>query len=106
MSRTKLFILSVLGGIVITIVLTLIGLSVENRTVVRIVLWQDMFLAYLAGPGPLLFTDAQGKPHYEGTPIHMLIVPVGFLISIPIYSVVTFFLLRTLVRKKRARDEA
>ena len=104
MSRTRLFILSIVGGLVITIVLTAVGLSVENKSVTGILLWQDVFLAYLVGPEPLLSNDAQGKPHYEGTPIHMLILPVGFLLSIPIYSIVSYLFLRNLRSTKEPSE--
>ena len=83
MSQGKLFIASVIGGIVITIALTAFALSPDFKGISKVLLWQDTILVYVVGPGPLLYTDAQGKPHYEGTPIHMLILPVGFLLGVP-----------------------
>jgi hypothetical protein len=77
---------SAIGGFAVTVVLTYIALTIENETVTGILLWQDTLIAYLIGPGPLLFVDDQGQPQYEGTPLHMLILPVGFILSIPIYS--------------------
>src|SRR6266404_9538110 len=103
MSRAKLFMFSVIGGIVIAIVLTAIAFSVDNKKVSGALLWQDTLFVYLTGPGPLLFIDEQGKPHYEGTPILLLILPVGFLLSIPIYSVPSYLFLRWLVRGRSAQ---
>ena len=106
MSRSKLISFSILGGLVITIVLNIVGFSTNNRTLTGVLLWQDVVLAHAVGPGPLLFVDEQGTPHYEGTPVHLLIVPVGFLLSIPIYSIVSYFFLRILVSTKfSGKDE-
>lgn len=96
---------SVIGGIVIAIALTAVAFSVESKTISRVLLWQDTLFVYLVGPGPLLYTNAEGKPHYEGTPIHMLILPVGFLLSVPIYSVPSYLCLRWLVRGRSAHAE-
>lgn len=105
MSRAKLFTLSVLGGIVIAVVLTAVALSVENEIVTGVLLWQDTVFVYLTGPGPPLGHDAQGNQMYEGTPIHMLILPVGFLLSIPIYSAVSYFILRRMLRRRGDQRE-
>ena len=80
-SRGNLFLLSVVGGIAIAIVLTAIAFWVDNKKISGALLWQDTLFVYLVGPGPSLGHDAQGNQMYEGTPIHMLIVPVGFLVS-------------------------
>jgi len=98
MSRGNLFILSVFGGIVITSALTALAFSVDNRTISGLLLWQDTLLFYIVGPGPPLGLDAHGHQMYEGTPIHMLIVPVGFLLTIPLYSVLSYFLLKWCIR--------
>ena len=105
MSRAKLFILSVTAGIVITIALTVVGLSVENETVTGVLLWQDVILAYLLGPGPILSIDSQGNPQYEGTPVHMLILPAGFLLSILIYSSISYIIWRYFVRRHRLKHD-
>jgi len=97
---------SVIGGIVIAIALTAIAFSVDNKKISGALLWQDTVLVYLVGPGPVLYTDAQGKPHYEGTPIHLLILPVGFLLSIPIYSAISYLALRLFVRRRDQRESA
>ena len=100
MSRTKLLILSVIAGIVITIVLTFVALSVDSEKITGILLWQDVLMAYLIGPGPPLGVDAKGMPQYEGTPIHMLIIPAGFVWSIPFYSMLSYFVLRRVLKKR------
>ena len=98
MSRGNLFILSVFGGIVIASALTALAFSVDNKTISGLLLWQDTLFVYLVGPGPPLGHDAHGNQMYEGTPIHMLIVPVGFLLTIPLYSVLSYFFLKWWIR--------
>ena len=97
--------LSVLGGIVIAVALTAVALSVENKKISGVLLWQDTIFVYLVGPGPPLGHDAQGNQMYEGTPIHMLILPVGFLLSVPIYSAVSYFILRWILRRRGDQGE-
>jgi hypothetical protein len=94
MPRSKLILLSLICGAVVTVVLTWTAFSIDNKKVSRVLLWQDTILMYLVGPGPLLGHDAQGNRMYEGTPIHTLILPVGFLLSIPIYSACGYLILR------------
>lgn len=94
MSRGNLFILSVFGGIVITSALTALALSVNDKTISGLLLWQDTLLFYLVGPGPSLGLDVHGHQMYEGTPIHMLIFPLGFLLANPLYSVPSYFFLK------------
>lgn len=94
MSRGNLFILSVFGGIVITSALTALAFSVNNRTISGLLLWQDTLLFYLVGPGPPLGLDVHGHQMYEGTPIHLFIVPLGFLLTIPLYSMLSYFFLK------------
>ena len=106
MSRDKLFIFSIIGGAAITIALTWVAFSIDNKKVSHVLLWQDTILVYLVGPGPPLGHDAQGNPPYEGNPGHTLILPFGFLLSIPIYSAVSYLVLRASfgVRAGRARN--
>lgn len=105
MSRDKLLTYSIIGGIVITIALTWMALSIDNRKVSGVLLWQDTIFVNLVGPGPPLGHDAQGNQMYEGTPIHMLILPVGFLLSIPIYSAVSYLVLRASFGLRADRTE-
>jgi hypothetical protein len=92
--RSKLILVSLVCGALITIVLTWTAFSIDNKKLTRALLWQDTILAYLAGPGPTLGHDPQGNPMSEATPIHTLIFPLGFLLSVPIYSVVSYGPLR------------
>ena len=90
MSYAKLYILSIIGGAVITVALTWTAFSIDNQKAAHVLLWQDTILLYLVGPAP----DAQGNPGQEGRPLQTVILPVGFLLSIPIYSAVCYLVLR------------
>jgi hypothetical protein len=105
MSRAKLFIFSIIGGAFITVTLTWTAFSIDNKRLSHVLLWQDTILVYLVGRGPLLGHDAQGNARYEGTPIHGLILPFGFLLSIPIYSAVSYLVLRALFGLRPDRKE-
>ena len=94
MSRANLFMFSIIGGAFITIMLTWTAFSIDNKKLSHVLLWQDTILVSLVGRGPLLGHDAQGNARYEGTPMHQLILPFGFLLSIPIYSTVSYLVLR------------
>jgi hypothetical protein len=100
MPRSKTLFLSLAGGFIIAPVLHLAAFCIDNRTISRVLLWQDSLFIYLTGPGPLLFVDRYGKPHFEGTPILVFILPVGYVISVLIYSVVTFVFLKAFVRRR------
>ena len=104
MSRVNLIISSVAGGVVIAVVLTAMAFSVGNRKVSGVLLWQNTLFVYLVGPEPLLYTDAQGKPH-DAKSINMLIFLVEFLFSVAIYSVPSYFFLRWLARGRRSQPE-
>lgn len=105
MSREKSLAFSVVAALVITSALSWIGFSIDNRTVARILLWQYAIPAWLVAPGgPLLYVDAQGTPHYEGSPMLLLIFPVGFLLGILIYTVLSYVLLRWLVYHRAAQE--
>ncbi len=105
MPASKTFFVSVAGGFIIATLLHVAAFSVGNRTVSGALLWQDTLFVYLTGPGPLLFVDEQGKPHYEGTPILALILPVGYIVSVPIYSFVTFLFVKLFVWRRRHREQ-
>ena len=95
---------SVVAALVITSALSSIGFSLDNQTVARILLWQYAIPAWLVAPGgPLLYVDAQGTPHYEGSPMLLLIFPVGFLLGILIYTVLSYFLIRWFVHRRAAQ---
>lgn len=104
MSRLKSLFLSVVAAFVITGTLSWIGFAIDNRTVARLLLWQYAIPAWLVAPGgPVLYVDAQGTPHYEGSPVLLLIFPVGFVLGILIYSVPSYFLLRWFVHRRPAQ---
>jgi len=105
MSLGKTLVVSIAGGFIIATLLHVAAFSVENRTITGALLWQDTLFVYLTGPGPVLFVDEQGKPHYEGTPILALIVPVGYIVSMPIYSLLTFVFLKVFAWRRRHRKQ-
>jgi len=94
MSSSKTFFVSVAGGFIIATLLHVVAFSINNRTISGTLLWQDTLFFYVTGPGPLLFVDKQGTPHYEGTPIIPLILAFGYVVSLPVYSFVTFLFLK------------
>jgi hypothetical protein len=101
MSRSKSLFISLIAALFITSGLSFIGFSADNRTVARILLWQYAIPAWMVAPGgPLLYVDAQGTPHYEGSPMLLLILPVGFLLGILIYTVASYLLLRWFVHRR------
>jgi hypothetical protein len=59
----------------------------------RNILWQVDLMHWLVGPGPLLGYDSNGKPQYEGTPVHILAAYLGLLIGFLIYAVIIFILI-------------
>ena len=105
MSASKTFFVSVACGFPIATLLHIAAVSVANRTISGALLWQDTLFVYLTGPGPLLFVDEQGKPHYEGTPILALILPVGYIVGLLIYSLMAFLLLKLFAWRQRHRDQ-
>ena len=105
MSRPKSLFISVIAALSITTALSSIGFSIDNRTVAKILLWQYAIPAWVVAPGgPLLYVDAQGTPHYEGSPMLLLIFPVGFLLGIIFYTVAAYFLLRWFVHRRAAQQ--
>ena len=105
MSRPKSLFFSIVAALVLTSALSWIGFSIDNQTVARILLWQYAIPAWLVAPGgPLLYVDSQGTPHYEGSPMLLLIFPVGFLLGILFYTVAGYFLLRWFVHRRAAQQ--
>jgi hypothetical protein len=100
MSRARKFFVSVTAGFTIATVFHIAAFSIDNRTILRALLWPDALFLYLIGPGPVLFVDKQGNPQYEGTPILVLILPVGYILSVLIYSTVTFLVLKLFLRRR------
>jgi hypothetical protein len=89
----------------VTVMFTATAFSIENKKVSRALMWQAAIPVYLVGPGPLLGYDELGNPMYEGTPVHMLAGQVGLLSGVPIYSAVSYFMLRATTRS-RSKDLA
>ena len=102
MSASKTFLVSIAGGLIVATALHVVAFSVGSRTISGVLLWQDTLLVYLIGPGPLLFVDAQGRPHYEGSPIVPLILIFGYTISVLLYSVLTFVFLKVFRSRQNA----
>jgi hypothetical protein len=103
MSKSKAAFLSSIFGIFITIALTCAAFLLDNKYVFRALLWQVTLMAYLMGPGPILGYDEHGAPRYEGTPLHIVIFLLGLFIGPVIYSIIIYFVLRA-VSKRRANQ--
>jgi len=69
-------------------------MSVGKLELSRAILWNATLLIYLVGPGPLLGYDAQGNPLYEGTPVHAVAGYFGLALGVPVYSGVSYLILR------------
>jgi hypothetical protein len=54
--------------------------SIRDKRISGVLLWQVALIVYLLGPGPSLGNDAQRNPKYEGTPVHLLILPGGLFV--------------------------
>jgi len=100
MSQSKLALVSLACGIFITVALTCAAFLIGDKRISGVLLWQVALIVHLLGPGPLLGYDVQGNPRYEGTPIHMLILPVGLFIGVAIYSTVSYFILRAAFKRR------
>lgn len=98
MSRSKLVILSIVCGGVITAGLIWASASIGNEKVSRVLLWHAAIPVYLVGEGPLLGHDEQGEPIHEGSPVGMLAGLVGLLMGVPIYSAASYLALLAITR--------
>ncbi len=100
MSHLKSLWFSVVAALILTTLLTVLGLNTDNKRLSKVFLWQYAIPAWVVYPGgPLLYVDKEGTPHYEGSPVMLLILPVGFLLGIPIYTVPIYLLLRWSVHR-------
>jgi|SRR5947209_1213852 len=94
MTDTKRSLLSVAGGLLITTTLTIAGFTVESERARCILLWPACLLYRWIG-----FYDPTG---HEGMPTDALIVPfcllVGGIISLTIYSFLTFVALNLITK--------
>ena len=45
------------------------------------------------GAGPSPGYDALGNLMYEGTPVHLLILPGGLFVGVAIHSIISYFIL-------------
>ena len=59
-------------------------------------------MLWFVGPGPILGYDSNGKPLYEGTPVHMVAGFAGLFLGVVAYSIF-FYILR---KRAMARKES
>ncbi len=57
------------------------------------ILWQVNTMLWFVGPGPLLGYDSNGKPLYEGTPVHLVAGIFGLLFGVVVYAVIIYILI-------------
>jgi hypothetical protein len=100
MSKSKSALLSIVCGIFITIALTCAAFLIDNKYISGALLWQVTLIVYLTGPGTLLGYDEHGSPRYEGTPLHLLILPFGLFMGGVIYSIIIYFILRAVLNRR------
>jgi hypothetical protein len=94
MRKSTSILASFVSGISITTALTCAAFLTGNRALSGALLWPVTLIVYLMGPGPLLGYNAEGQPTYEGTPLHLIALPVGLFLEAVIYSVIVYCALR------------
>jgi len=85
---------SILGGLLITAVLVVVATFVQSISVVRGIFWQCSIFGYRSCP-----------PHEfcEGTPVDALYGVVCLMLSVPIYSLLVYAILRLFGKNKAFR---
>ncbi len=95
----KIILFAVIAAISVTGLQLLAAINFSQK-----LLWQVNIMLWLAGPGPILGYDSNGKPLYEGTPIHMVAGLLGLFLGTVIYSIIFYVLRkRAIVRKEPDR---
>jgi hypothetical protein len=87
--------LSILGGVLITCVLAVVATLTQSISLVRGIFWQCSLFGYRSCPANELC---------EGTPIDVFFGLLCVMLSVPIYSLLTYGALR-LFAKKSSREE-
>ena len=82
----------VLMSLLVAVVVSAIQFWVAMRYSMDL-LWQVRFMHYLAGPGPIL-GYRNGKPLYEGTPVHIMAAFVGLVLGAVLYWVIGYFVIK------------
>lgn len=97
----KRWLLSVLCGLLMTGVLTVIAFSEgTSRETARILLWQVTLLARAVPHGNIGTAE---HPVYEGSPLDLVPVFVGVPLAVPIYTLATYSGLWTVAKLRRRK---
>lgn len=103
MNRSQLVILSLVCGVLLTITLTGVAFSLESKNASRLLLWYAPIPAYVVGadsPPEVYSLDGEGEVKYEEPPIYLLAQLAGLLLGVPIYSAVSYLLIRAITSSK------
>src|SRR5258706_5738131 len=89
-SKRKRWLSSILLGTAITIGVTSLGFAIPSDATYdglrEVCFWQSNLLISLIPSGPIVRYESDGTSVREGTPITLLLILLGMISGIPIYS--------------------
>ena len=86
---------SVAGGLLLTVILTGLGLSQDSRPALCVFIWQACLVQ--------LVVHTPENSIQEGSPIDLLGFGLGVLLGVPIYSLISYGFLTAYARGKNRR---
>ncbi len=95
------FLWAFVGGVVTQAALFGVGYMFENAS--PVVLWNVFLASLLAGPMPIVGYGSNGAPIGEPTEVHYYWVFGGILLGVILYSVISYFFLGWLARRRGSR---
>ena len=84
-SKQKLILISIVGGVVLTFFMTVIAFAGDSRAWGCTFAWQACLVQTVI--------HTPDNPIHEGSPIDLLGFAIGVLLGVPIYSLLSYFLL-------------
>ena len=96
LKNVKRALIAIAAGIILTILLTAIGLSQNSREALCVFVWQACLVQ--------LIVHTPDNPIHEASPIDLFGFALGVLLGIPIYSVISYTALRVYSRISKGRS--